>query len=182
MPGGKEMEQSEQRNVILAVEDEQSLYSKFSPEDEFNEAVKGYIRSKVTGKDSDHSVNLTVRSNEPISEERFRSAVSNWIRDEKAMFRKQERETIRTLIGSLIFGSIMIIISIALQQRYEVLKYSLIPIMGSLALSNAAKILAVELPTNTARKRLFREMETNSKIIFEYGQDQTALPDSGKAG
>lgn len=163
------MGNAEQINIRLVVDDEQKLYTPFSPENEFSEAVKQYIRSKIATKDTRHSISLTVMSRNPLDEERFRSAVSNWVRDEKAIFRKTRKELIRMLIERLALGSVLILLSMALQKQFEVLKYSLIPVMSSLALSKAASILILELPTNAKYKKLLKDMEKNSATTFEYG-------------
>ena len=165
------MNQMEPKQIKLVVDDEKTLYSQFSAEDEFSEAVKKYIRSKVAGKNDRQSISLTVISREPIDEERFHASVSNWVSDERAVFTKNEKDTNRMLIGELIFGSIMIILSLTLQKQFEVLQYSLLPIMGSLALSSAARTLIIDLPMNSARKKLLKAMELKSVITFEYGQD-----------
>ena len=176
--GEQEMDQTEQKKITLVVEDEQALYTKFSPEHEFNESVKSYIRSKTAGKGDHQSISLTVISREPLDENRFRSAVSNWVRDEKVVFGKVEKDMIRTLIGLLVFGSVMIVLSLALQQRFELLKYSLIPILGSLALSKAAGILVLKMPVSAANKKLISEMEETSVITFEYGYVRNTKEDA----
>ena len=144
------MDHAEQQNIRMVVDDEQTLYSTFSPEDEFNESVKSYIRSKAANMDHTKSISLTVIAKEPMDEERFRAAVSSWIRDEKALFRKKQKENVRLLIGSLIFGTILILLSIFIEKQYDVAKYSLLPIMASLALGKAAGILVTDLPLNDA--------------------------------
>ena len=166
------MDNSEQKNVRLVVDDEQKLYTPFSPDDEFSEPVKAYIRSKITGKDDHQSISLTVMSRDPINEGRFRSAVSNWIRAEKALFRKTGKELVRNMVGLLIVGSILIILSLTLEKQVEVLKYSLLPILASLSLSDAAAIMVFQLPANTKSLKLISEMEENSRITFEYGSDR----------
>ena len=166
------MDNAEQKNIRLVVDDEQKLYSPFSPEDEFSEAVKAYIRSKITGKDDRQGISLTVMSQEPINEGRFRAAVANWIRDEKAMFRKTEKDLMRTMVGLLIVGSILIILSLTLEKQVEVLKYSLLPILASLSLSSAASIMVFQLPGNAKNKKMLNEMEENSMVRFAYGYGQ----------
>ena len=166
------MGNTEQTSIRFVVDDEQMLYTTFSPENEFTDAVKKYIRSKIAVKDNRHSISLTVMSRNPLNEERFRSAVSNWIRDEEALFQKEGKELIRMLVGRLALGSILILLSLTLQQKYEVLKYSLIPVMSSLALSKAASILIVELPLNAKYKKILKMMEEKNAITFEYGYAQ----------
>lgn len=165
----------EQTIIWLVVDDEQTLYTTYSPENEFSESVKQYIRSKIATKDARHSISLTVMSRDPLDEERFRDAVSNWVRDEKAIFRKTRKDLIRMLVERLILGSTLILLSLGLQSKFEVLKYSLIPVMSSLALSKAASILILELPTNARYKKLLKDMEEGSVITFE------SLPTRGKA-
>ena len=172
------MGNAEQTNIKLIVDDEQSLYVSFSPEDEFSDSVKSYIRSKLSdGMHSRQGINMTVISRKPIDEERFRSAVSNWIRDEKESFNKREKETRISLIGGLVFGSLLLILSIVMEQRVEVLKYSLLPIMGSLALSKAASVLVVDVPTIRVERWFFTEIEKNSVITFEYVHEEDPSPD-----
>ena len=164
------MEGSGQKDIRIVVEDENSLYSSFSPDDEFNEAVKAYIRSRLYDGISRQSINMTVIARSPIDEERFRAAVNNWIRDSKASFKKRQKEVLIRIIGSLIFGSILIIMSIAGQKQYDVIRYSLLPIMGSIALGEAARALIRDVPTIRIERWLFREIEKNSRISFEYIQ------------
>ncbi len=169
------MNHMEPKNIRLVVNDEQALYSNFSAEDEFSESVKSYIRSKAASKGTRQSISLTVIAREPIDEKKFRLSVANWISEERAVFSKNEKDTSLMMIGKLVFGSIMIVLSLNLQKQYEVLQYSLLPIMGSLALSSATKTLILELPINMAKKKLLRELESESVITFEYDHDMHPL-------
>ena len=166
------MDQTRDDNIKLVVNDEQTLYNAFSPEDEFSEPVKSYIKSKIASADRCRSFNMTVLSREPIDEERFRSAVSNWTRNEKALFRTHEKKTIRTLIGMLIFGSIMLVLTLSLQKQIVELKYSLMPIMGTLALNNAVTIIIKDMPDISVKKWILNEMEKHNVITFEYGNEK----------
>ena len=154
--------------IRLVVNNEQTLYSTFSPEDEFDDSVKSYIRSKIRGMDHSKSFSMTVISREPIDEEKFRSAMSNWGKEEQALLRMEYKDTIRMLIGTLVIGSVLFLLNLPLQERFEVLQYSLIPIIAALALGRAAGILAIDLPTYGVKKRLINEMSKNSLITFEY--------------
>ena len=156
------MDQTRDDNIKLVVNDEQTLYNAFSPEDEFSEPVKSYIKSKIASADRCRSFNMTVLSREPIDEERFRSAVSNWT---------HEKKTIRTLIGMLIFGSIMLVLTLSLQKQIVELKYSLMPIMGTLALNNAVTIIIKDMPDISVKKWILNEMEKHNVITFEYGNE-----------
>ena len=168
------MDKAEKKNVRLVVDDEQALYSKFSPENEFDKRVKEYIRAKLVGKGLHQNISLTVMSREPLNEERFLSAVSNWVSEERALFRESRKGMMRMLAVLLTAGSILIIVSLILQNRYELLQYSLLPICGSFCLTKAAGIMLLEIPTNTAHKKLLDEMEQNSLTTFEYGYDRNA--------
>ena len=167
------MDITEQKEIRLVVEDEKTLYSSFSPEAEFSEPVKAYIRSRLAAGNYRQRVDMTVISREPIDEERFRTAVSNWIVFEKAAFRKRWRDTLIRLIGSLLFGSVMIIACIAGEKQYAVLKYSLMPVMGSLSLGSAARILIMEMPVIRVERWFFKKIAENSVIRFEYDQKDT---------
>ena len=171
------MDNIKQNDIRLVVSDEKTLYTPFDPEPEFNSSVKEYIRSKAAVENTGQNINLTVISRQPLDEERFRTAVSNWIIEEKALFRKKENETIRMLVGMLIIGSLFFILSLALQKRFEVLKYSLLPILGSLALSKAAGILLLDMPTVRAQRWMLGEMEKQSVITFEYVHEENLSPD-----
>ena len=135
------MHHVEQTNIILVVEDEKSLYTNFSPEAEFDHDVKEYIKSKIAGEEDNKSVQLTVVSQDPLDEEKFRSAVSAWISDEKRVLRQSEKNTMRLFFGLLVFGSIMILLSSFLVSRFTVLQNTLIPIMGSVSLTRAVRTL-----------------------------------------
>ena len=162
------MDQSEQMNIVLVVDDEESLYNRFNPEAVLSEAVKAYIRSKFVGKTGRQNIGLTVWSSCTLNEEKFRSAVSSWVRDEKEIFRQKEKELLRTLLALLFVGSALIILSLRLEKQFEVLQYSLIPVLGSFSLGRCAGILVMELPTARRNKNLSGEMEGKSFITFEY--------------
>ena len=158
--------------IRFVVEDEQTLYSMFSPEDEFNESVKIYLSSKIQGMDHSERIDLAVISKEPLDEERFRSAMSKWGKDELALLKMNYKDTFRMLIGTLILGSLLLILNLLLQKRSQLVKYTLIPVISSVALGRAAGILAIDLPTYSAKKRLINDMRKNSLITFEYGHDK----------
>ena len=162
------MHHVEQMNIILVVEDEKSLYTNFSPAAEFSHDVKDYIKSKIAGEEDNKSVQLTVVSQDPLDEEKFRSAVSNWISDEKKVLRQSEKNTMRLFFGLLVFGSIMILLSSVLVSRFTVLQNTLIPIMGSVSLTRAVRTLIIDVPKVRAQKWILKEMEKNNVVSFEY--------------
>lgn len=166
-----ESDHKEKKNISIVVENEQELYTLLSPEDEFNDSVKSYIRSKITGGGMKRYVGLTVISRTPIDEDRFRSAVAHWARDEKEALGSDRKEKLRLLIGLLVFGSILVVFSIKLQQKYEVARYSLVPIMGSLSLSRATGILIIDLPILSSQIKAFNRVERGSEVTFEYRSD-----------
>ena len=166
------MDNTEQINIRLYVENEDSLYTPFSLEEEFDETVKEYIMSKIAGGYKTKDIKMTVISPEPLDERRFRSAVLNWLNDEKALLSRDKKDTFHLLIGLLIFATVLIILGVALEKKYELVKYSLVPVMDSLALSRAGEIIVLDLPINAAKQRLMEEMEKESIISFEYGYDK----------
>ena len=168
MFGRTEPDHNEQQYIRLVVDDEPSLYSTFSPEDEFSDSVKGYIRSKMITGGFKRYAGLTVISRKPIDEDRFRLAVVNWVRDEKAVFKSDRKETLRLMIAMLIFGSLLVVCNIKLQQKFEVARYSLVPIMGSLSLSRATGILIIDLPILSSKIKALNRMEKGSVVTFEY--------------
>ena len=107
--------------------------------------------------------------------EKFREAAANWVSGEKAKFRAKEKNTYFTLIGLLIFGSIMLVLCLSLQKNIYELQYSLMPIMGSLALSKATGILVIDIPVIHAQKWILNEMNKYNVIKFEYGSDHNDL-------
>ena len=153
------MHHVEQTNIILVVEDEKSLYTNFSPAAEFSHDVKDYIKSKIAGEEDNKRIRLTVVSQEPLDEEKIRSAVSAWISDEKRVLRQSEKNTMRLFFGLLVFGSIMILLSSFLVSRFTVLQNTLIPIMGSVSLTRAVRTLIIDVPKVRAQKWIFKEME-----------------------
>ena len=115
---------------------------------------------------------MTVISQKPIDEERFRAASAYWIRTEKTVFRVQEKNTVRMLFGTLVFGSIMLILCLSLGKNIDVLQYSLMPIMGSLALSKAASILVLDMPIIRAKRWILDGIEQKNFITFKYDSDK----------
>lgn len=166
------MDHQKQDSIKLVVKDEQALYTPFSPEDEFSESVKSHIRSSLSTADRYRSFQLTVISPEPIDEVRFRSAMENWTRNENILFRKTERNTILMLIAMLIFGSIMLVLTMSLEKKIVELKYSLMPIMGTIALNNAVTILIKDMPIISAKRWIIKEMGKNNVIRFEYQNEK----------
>ena len=69
------MSHTEQMNIRLVVDDEQELYTSFSPEDELDGSVKAYLRSKITANKYNSNLRLTVIPRKPMDEEKFRRAV-----------------------------------------------------------------------------------------------------------
>ncbi len=163
------MEYTEKTNIRLIVDDEQSLYIRFSPEAELSEGVRSYIKSKIAGKYLNNDISLTVISSAPIDETRFKAAVMNWIREEKEKLSQDVKTTLRLLVGMLAVATIFIILSMSLTKQYNVISYTIIPVLGSVALGRAAGICVTEMPIKHASLQLVREMENNSKIFFEYG-------------
>jgi hypothetical protein len=106
------MEDTEQAKITLVVKNEEELYTSYSPVPEFNYSVMGYIRSKIGEAAEEGNMYLTVISKEPMDEERFWTAARNWIKDEKRLFKMEQKNNLRTLIGLLVVGSILIIASI----------------------------------------------------------------------
>ena len=168
MFGRTEPDHGQQKIIRIVVDDEEALYTPFSPVDEFNDSVKSYIRSKMTVGNLKQFAGLMVISRKPINEDRFRSAVSNWVRDENEAFKRDRKDTVRLLIGLLIFGSALMVFGIKLQQQYEVVKYSLVPIMGSLSLSRATGLLIIDLPIISSKINALNRMERGSMVSFEY--------------
>ena len=166
------MDNRQRTTITLIVNNEERLYAPLSPEPEFDYKTQMYIKTKAAEEDMKSTIDMHVVSREPLNEDRFRTAVSNFVKQERALLRRTEKETLRTFIGLLAFASIFIMLSVALQQRFEVLKYSLLPFMGTLSLSRAARILLLEMPTMNAKEWMLNELEKNSKITFEYESDK----------
>ena len=165
--GTGSMDQRKYKDVKLIVNNEESLYIPFSEGDEFSFSVRDYIKAKYAGAEIGDLLRLTVVSAVPIDEDRFRSAVANWVYEEKLKFRQEEKITNRMLIGFLVIASLFIILSLRLEQSVDVLAYTIIPVLGSVALGRAAGICLTDLPINRARKQMLNDMEHNSPIIFE---------------
>ena len=161
-------EKKDAKNVRILVTDEALLYSPYSPDDEFHSDLKLHIRSKMSVGNYDRRVKLTVISRVRLDEERFRRAAADWVREEQALFARKYTETIRLLIGLLAVGSIMILLCLGFHTQSSVLRYSILPVMGSMALTRAGALLIIDLPTVRATKWLIGELEHNSEIVFEY--------------
>lgn len=63
------MNNIEQTNIKLVVDDEQALYTTYSPEPEFNDQVRWYISTKAATVEKGEDISLTVISQKPLEEE-----------------------------------------------------------------------------------------------------------------
>ena len=152
----------------MAVKNEEDLYTPLSPESEFNVGVKTYLSSKVALAEFKNNISLTVISSVPLDEERFRAAVAKWIHDERIVFEQASKISNRMLIGMLLVASLFITVSLSLVEHVNVFSYTIIPVLGSVALGKAAGICITEIPINSAKRKLINELEKNSSIIFQY--------------
>lgn len=171
----KEMDHAKPADVRLVVNDENSLYTKFSPEAEFDIGVKTYLKSKLACEGYVTSIKLTVTAPAPIDEERFLSAVANWTRDERKTILQEATVNKRLLLGLLVVASLFIIISLSMSKHINVFSYTIIPVLGSVALGRAAGIFITDLPINDAKIKMLNAMEKNNVISFEYDNDKSRV-------
>ena len=155
-------------DIRLLVNNEQDLYTPLSPESEFRQEVKDYIRKKAACADYNNNFRLRVICSSPVDEQKFRADVASWAREEKISFSQESKATNRLLIGMLVIASVFIILSLYLAKYLSVLSYTIVPVLGSVALGRAAGIFLSDLPINTAKQRLIDEWEKKSIIVFEY--------------
>ena len=165
------MKKTKRMTITLYNVNEKILYNPYSLEQEFHYGVQRYIKARAALEPTGTIIDMHIISQEPLDEDRFMAAVSSFVEQEKALLRKKEKETLRMLFGLLAFGSIFIVLSLTLMERFEVLKYSLLPVMGSLALSRATAILVIDIPTIRTQKLMLNAIEKNSRITFEYQSD-----------
>lgn len=163
----KESKNTNIRNINILVKDEEELYNSLSPDNEFNMNLKLYLRSKCTNMKLSDSISLTVLHSDPIDEGRFREAVTHWIEEEKAVFKQESSISNHLLVGMLVIASVFIILSLSLQKRFDVLSYTIIPVLGSVALGRAAGIFIVDMPINNAKKQLLSKLEQKNIIVFK---------------
>ena len=161
------MSEKDIKDIKVVVTDEKSLYIPYSPESEFNEGLKSYIRSKVAELSSGSGIRLIVMSPSAMDEEKFKTAIRNWTRDQKAVFAREDKITSRTLISLLVFASFFIILSMYLSKYDNVFSYTIIPVLGSVALGRAAGMFISELPVSKGKKHYLDIVEKNSTIVFE---------------
>lgn len=63
------MNNAESVNITIVADNEEKMYQQFSPEDEFSDPMKAYIRSKMASADYRQHIDITVKAREPINEE-----------------------------------------------------------------------------------------------------------------
>lgn len=161
------MSEKEIKDITIIVNDEDALYVPYSPESIFSDGIKSYIRSKAAEANSGNGVRLIVKSPFAMEEEKFRTAVRNWARDERALLNREEKISRHILIAMLIFASVFIILSMYLEKYSNVFSSTIIPVLGSVALGRAAGMCVMDMPVNSAKKRLIKEVEENSTVLFE---------------
>ena len=155
------------KDITIIVNNENDLYVPYSPDSIFSDGIKSYIRSKATEASSGNGVRLIVKSPVALEEEKFRTAVRNWVRDELASYTREDKITHHILIAMLIFASVFIILSMYLERYNNVFSNTIIPVLGSVALGRAAGIFVMDMPVSVARKKLIKEVEENSTVVFE---------------
>ena len=169
------MKLQKENNIRLLVKDEQSLYSPFSPDAEFSEPVKSYIRSKTFGDDYKQQIKLTVISSSPLDEEKFRSSASKWVEEEKAVFEQNYRRFIHLPRAMFIIGVLIIILVSLLKPYFEPLTHAIILIIGTAVAGKGVVNWYEQVPAIRARKWMTEEINNTSTIVFEYtdGQDSS---------
>lgn len=155
------------RDIKIIVNDEKSLYVPYSPDSEFNEGIKSYIRLKTTEAKMDHSIRLIVMSPFAMNEEKFRTAIRNWVKDEKILFEREAKISRQMMIAMLVIASLFIVLSMYLSKYDNVFSYTIIPVLGSVALGRAAGMCVTEFPVNAAKKHFLNEVEKTSTVVFE---------------
>ncbi|MCR5034606.1 MAG: hypothetical protein K6B42_04195 [Clostridia bacterium] len=160
------MAQQETNIIRLVVEDEQSLYSPFSPDCEFNENVKQYIRSKASLGDYRQPMELIVISSSPLDEERIRSAIANWVKDEKTLFIRKEKQSTQLPSAMFIIGASIIILITLLRQFIEPLTYAVILIIGTAVLGRGVTNWYEHTLGIKAKRWLISELNKTNMIVF----------------
>lgn len=161
------MKPEEKKNIRLIVEDEQSLYTSFSPDSEFNENVKQYIRSKASIVDYRQPIELTVISSSPLDEERFKSAIANWINDETTLFIRQEKQSLQLPRVMFIVGASIIILITLLKQFIEPLTFAVIVIIGTAVLGRGVTNWYEHTLGIKAKRWLLSELKKTNTIVFQ---------------
>ena len=59
------MNNAESVNITIVADNEEKMYQQFSPEDEFSDPMKAYIRSKMASADYRQHIDITVKAREP---------------------------------------------------------------------------------------------------------------------
>ena len=161
------MSEKEIKDITIIVDNENSLYVPYSPESIFSEGLKSYIRSKTIEANSGNGIRLIVMAPFAMDEEKFRTAVKSWVREEKALFTREEKITTRILVSMLVVASLFIILSMYLAKYSNVFSSTIIPVLGSVALGRAAGICVMDVPVNRAKKHFLKEVEENSTVVFK---------------
>ena len=161
------------KNIRLLVKDEQSLYTPFSPDDEFSEPVKTYIRSKALGDDYKQQIKLTVISSAPLDEDKFRSASANWIEEEKALFEQNEKRATQLPTAMFIIGALIIILVTLFKSYFEPLTFAIILIIGTAVIGKGVTNWYEHVPAYKAKKWLATEIDKTSTIEFLYEDDNS---------
>ncbi|MBR2836149.1 MAG: hypothetical protein IKE43_10660 [Coriobacteriales bacterium] len=159
-------------DIKLVVNDEDRLYTPLSPEIEFDQGIKNYIKSKIEIAGYRNNIRLTVISHSAIDEDKFRSAVVKWAQDERSLYHQEAKTLTHMLIGMLILASLFIILGIILVQQSQTFSYTIIPVLGSIALGKAAGICVVDLPINKAKLKMLEKLDKNSPVVFERSESE----------
>jgi len=110
---------------------------------------------------------LTVISSSPLDEERFRSAIANWIKDEKTLFIRKEKQSVQLPSAMFIIGASIIILITLLRQFIELLTYAVILIIGTAVLGRGVTNWYEHTLGIKAKKWLLSELNKTNVIVFQ---------------
>ena len=155
------------KNVTLQVDNEQNLYNSLSPEPEFTIGVIAYVKSRIIGKDVLGDVRITVVSEKPIDEEKFRIAAGNWVQRERELLQQENKRL--SFIQALMLGLsvLFLLVHVMLESVLGDMPYDFFATIGTFCMGQTVAILVTEIPKNRIKKSFLRLIAGEYELVFE---------------
>ena len=154
--------------IKLRVQSEEWLYQTLDPEEAcFTDEIRSYIYGKMVRqiKQKDHEI--IVQSPEQLNEEKFLSAVRQWIRDDKESMRTERKKdmVMQTYFGLLGIG--FLLLEIILEGKASIVWQTVISAVSGFSLWEVVNIWIFQFPVLRLRKKVLEKITKKTKIRFE---------------
>ena len=157
------------QEVTLNVTDEEQLYNSFDPRRNLlRDEVKTYLLNEVQIEGRMDGINLEVRSNAALDEERFADGLHRWIADEERSIEKTHRRNMFQQIWMFGIGVLFITLSLLLQPMVSVVWFTVLSTIGAFSMWEAASIWIIQNPKLRMRRHAVARLKEGLTLSFQH--------------